>query len=69
MIGPNVRSNFHLSDRDALIKRFEDAGFINAVAWYELMPFNYKNKEDFEELLTAPNTVKQFAAMDKDLAE
>ena len=60
---------FHLSDRDALIKRFEDAGFINAVAWYELMPFYYKTKEDFMEMLNIPSTVKQFASLDEELVK
>jgi len=35
---PNKRSNFHLGDRENLVKMFEDAGFTGIQAWYQFVP-------------------------------
>lgn len=45
---PKIRSNFHLNDRDLLIKMFEKAGFKNILCWPQFFAYNFHNKKDLE---------------------
>ena len=48
---PKERSNFHLGDREGLIKMVKEAGFKNILCWYQFFSFNFYKEEEFEEIL------------------
>lgn len=46
-----IRSSWHLNDREALIKRFEKAGFKDVVAWNQYVPFKEFTEDTYQNFI------------------
>ena len=57
---PNERSNFHLGDREKLMKMMQDAGFKNVLCWYQFCGFNFQKEEEFLRIFEAKGNKKLF---------
>ena len=51
---PDIRSNFHLSDRDRLIKLLENNSFDNVVSGYQWIPYDFLEKDEISEVWQIP---------------
>ena len=56
------RSNFHLGQRDALMKRVTDAGFTDVLAWYHPMVFPCLNGREFADMVLETPSWRQQTA-------
>lgn len=48
---PNDRSNFHLNEREKVMKMMTEAGFKNVLCWYQFFPFNFDEEGEYEKIL------------------
>jgi SAM-dependent methyltransferase len=51
---PAKRSNFHLSDKDQVAKLLEESSFKNIITWYQWVPFDFLEKDEFSEVWQFP---------------
>ncbi|KAL4479122.1 hypothetical protein ABPG72_008952 [Tetrahymena utriculariae] len=53
---PQIRSNFHLNDREKLIKMMEEAGFSQVICWNQFSPY-HQSEERMMEYLNSPSNI------------
>ncbi|EAS06071.1 UbiE/COQ5 methyltransferase (macronuclear) [Tetrahymena thermophila SB210] len=53
---PQIRSNFHLNDREKLIKMVEDAGFTQVICWNQFSPY-HQTEQGMMDFLNSPSNI------------